>query len=314
MTRVIPFVANIGTGSAKGWVKALQVHFESELIVPYAQLEPAVRAEAEFAIVANPDPAEIAAMPSLKWVQSLWAGVERLVAELPDKSVRIVRLVDPQMADTMAEAVLAWTLYLHRDMPRYRAQQQARIWLEHELKLPSQSTIGLLGLGALGTRCAQVLSSHGFEVCGWTRKSSEIDDVETFHGSKGLPSILSRSDYLVCLLPLTTQTRGLLDLDNLAHLPRGAAVINFSRGPILETGALLELLDSGHLSHAVLDVFDEEPLPSDSPLWAHPAITVLPHISAPTNRQTASAIAAANVRRFLETGEIPESVNREQGY
>ncbi len=314
MTSVIPFVGKMPEAEAREWIGAMAPQLPGCRIARFVDLKDDDRSTAEVAIVANPDPAELAMLPNLKWVQSLWAGVERLVAEMPGDAVRIVRLADPQMADTMAEAVLAWTLYLHRDMPRYRAQQLARIWQQHALPLPVERRIGLLGLGVLGRRSAELLAGHGFSVAGWSRSNTRIENVETSTGSQGLRAMLARTDILVCLLPLTAETRGILSADTLSLLPKNAAVINFSRGPVVQTGALTALLDSGQLSHAVLDVFDDEPLPPQSPLWTHPAITVLPHISAPTNVGTASAIACANIRHFLKTGEMPESVNRERGY
>ena len=311
---VIPFVSGISSTDTEQWIAVLSAQLPGFNIERFADLAAADRKTAQVAIVANPDPAELASLPELKWVQSLWAGVERLVAELPDDRIHIVRLADPQMADTMAEAVLAWTLYLHRDMPRYRAQQEAKTWLGHTLPLPSERTVGLLGLGFLGRRSAEVLKYHGFSICGWSRSQAQIEGVESYSGKEGIQTLLRRTNILVCLLPLTSETQGLLNEQTLAVLPKGAAVINFSRGSILHIKALTGLLDSGHLSHAVLDVFDEEPLPPESPLWTHPRITVLPHIAAPTNIRTASAIAARNISEFIETGEMPEGIERKRGY
>lgn len=311
---VIPFVGKISTTETEQWIDVLSAQLPGCKIMRFADLATADRNTAQVAIVANPDPAELANLPELKWVQSLWAGVERLVAELPDDRIHIVRLADSQMADTMAEAVLAWALYLHRDIPRYRTQQEAKIWLGHTLPLPSERTVGLLGLGALGRRSAEVLRYHDFSVCGWSRSQTQIEGIETYSGRDGIQTLLRRTNILVCLLPLTSETRGLLNEQTLAHLPKHAAVINFSRGPILQIKALIGLLDSGHLSYAVLDVFDKEPLPPESPLWTHPRITILPHIAAPTNITTASAIAARHISEFIETGEMPEGVERKRGY
>ncbi len=269
---------------------------------------------AEVAIVANPDPSELSRLPSLKWVHSLWAGVERLVRELADESVAIVRLVDPQMVDTMAEAVLAWVLYLHRDMPRYRRQQQQRIWLPYHLPEAGERIVGIAGLGALGSRAAEILRDRGFTVCGWSRSERSVDGVETYSGPASLHEMASRCNIIVCLVPLTDETRGLFDVEIFAAMPQGASLINFARGPLVNTGDLLAKLDDGHLDHAVLDVFDVEPLPQDSPLWNHPQITVLPHVSGPTNMRTASTIVAKNIRRYIETGEIPQAVDRKLGY
>ncbi|MBE7382637.1 MAG: glyoxylate/hydroxypyruvate reductase A [Leptolyngbya sp. SIO1E4] len=314
MRTAIPFVAQISAKEKKVWLEALHRALPEQAILPLEELTVAQRVAAEIAIVANPEPAHLATLPNLQWVQSLWAGVETLLAATQGAKFAIVRMTDPQLAETMAEAVLAWTLYLHRDMPRYRAQQTVRTWQQHPLQLPSQRTVGLLGLGNLGKAAAQKLVQHGFTVWGWSRGQRSLAGVNTVSGDEGFIQILQHSDILVCLLPFTRQTRQLLNQKTLRLLPTGASFINFARGAIVDTGALMDALNSGGLSHAVLDVFEEEPLPPKSPLWSHPGITVLPHISAPTHKPTAALIAAQNIREFLRHGHIPPRVDRTLGY
>lgn len=315
MTPIVPFVSEAGADERQSWRAALPAALEGVAEVkPFEDLSERERAEAKVAIVANPDPAKVAALENLVWVQSLWAGVERLTAELPADGPLIVRLTDPQMAETMSEAVLAWTLYLHRDMPRYMRQQRQKLWQEHELKLPGERTVGVLGLGNLGSAAAQRLKANGFNMIGWSRSEKKLHGIEGFHGPSGLRSVLEQSDILVLLMPLTDDTRGMIGREELQSCRPGAALINFARGPILDTQALIEALDNGPLDHAVLDVFDEEPLPPTSPLWQHEKVTVLPHISAPTITSTASKIVAENIGRYFETGAVPESVDRKRGY
>jgi len=314
MSTVIAFISRIDDDDQRKWVRALQAALPDQRIVTIDEMSDEDKHRAEVAIVANPDPMDLSQLPNLKWVQSLWAGVERMISELPDTTFSIVRMTDPQLAATMAEAVLAWTLYLHRDMPRYREQQSQKLWLQHDVALPGERTVGLLGLGHLGQCAAAKLVAQDFRVCGWRRSACQVDGVETFSGDAGLDEMLAQTDILVCLLPLTDQTRGVLNAKRLAMLPQDAALINFARGPIVDDSALIHSLDSGHLRHAVLDVFDTEPLPADNPYWSHHKVTVLPHISAPTNRTTASAIAADNIGTFLQSGSIPAGVNRETGY
>ncbi len=314
MSRVLPFLCAPGYPFAEPWIAALRAAMPSETIVPFDALDAEARAACEVAIVANARPEDLLALPNLKWVHSVWAGVERLMADLPDNGLRIVRLVDPQLADTMAEAVLAWTLYLHRDMPRYAAQQAARQWLAHDYTRPADKTVALLGLGALGEVAARRLVAAGFKVSGWSRTRKALADVRCHAGEAELPEMLASADILVCLLPLTPATRGIVDAAALAALPRGAQLINFARGPIVDDAALRAALDDGQLAHAVLDVFDREPLPEDAWQWAHPAVTVLPHISAPTDRATASAIVAGNIARYRASGEMPAGVTRSLGY
>lgn len=278
------------------------------------QLDASQRAACELAIVANPRPEDLRALPRLKWVHSVWAGVEGLMADLSNTDLKVVRLVDPQLARTMAEAVLAWTLYLHRDMPRYARQQAARQWFAHEYRRPQDTTVSLLGLGALGAASAATLLQAGFKVCGWSRTQKTVPGVQCFAGDDELLRMLPRTDILVCLLPLTPQTRGLINAKRLGALRPKAALINFARGPVIDDAALQKALDDHQLSHAVLDVFEHEPLPADAWQWAHPRVTVLPHVSAPTDRGTASAIVAQNVRRYRESGVIPAPVDRQMGY
>ena len=315
MTTIVPFVSRSEPAAGDKWLEELRRAMPEMTIRPLSSLSTEELNAAEVAIVANPDPEDLLQLPRLRWIQSLWAGVERLVAELPeDSKVEIVRLEDPQMAKTMAEAVLAWVLYLHRDMPRYRRQQQERVWREHDLPLPSERTIGILGLGQLGRMSARALLEQGFSVSGWNRSGAVVDGVKSYSGDDGLKDVLSTADIVVVLLPLTQQTRGLVNAEALSAVRERSSLINFSRGPIVEDAALLKALDDGRLDHAVLDVFNTEPLPESSRYWTHPSVTVLPHISAPTNRTTASRIVADNLRRYFTTGAMPPVVDRGRGY
>jgi glyoxylate/hydroxypyruvate reductase len=314
LNSILPFVARLNNDETAEWINALSQAMPSERIVPFAQLTVAQRNEARVAIVANPDPSELNQLPSLVWVQSLWAGVERMLKELRNPGVGIVRLEDPQLAASMAEAVLAWTLYLHRDMPAYAAQQRAKVWRPLPFHLPGERRIALLGLGHLGERAAQTLLAAGFEVMGWSRTLKTISGVKTFAAEIGLNEMLSMADIVVCLLPLTDQTRGLLNAKTFAQMKTGAALINFGRGAIVNTPDLVNTLDRGTLSHAVLDVFEVEPLPAESVLWPHEKVTVLPHISAPTHRGSASLVAAGNIARYRADGIVPLTVDRQAGY
>jgi glyoxylate/hydroxypyruvate reductase A len=314
MSEPIAFVPRAGFEQADAWLAALRQAMPGETIVPVGAMGEAQRRAVKVAIVANPDPQDLGALPGLCWIHSVWAGVERLVADLGETDLKIVRLVDPQLATTMAEAVLAWTLYLHRDMPAYARQQRDALWQPLPYRRPGARTVGLLGLGALGEAAAAVLRAAGFQVRGWSRQRKAIEGVECFAGVQELDLLLERSDILVCLLPLTPQTTGLLDAGRLARLPEGAQLINFARGPIVVEAALKDALAAGHLRHAVLDVFQREPLSDDAWEWRHPAVTVLPHISAPTDRETAAQIVAGNIRRWRASGVLPPTVDARTGY
>ncbi|ERP85883.1 glyoxylate/hydroxypyruvate reductase A [Roseibium aggregatum] len=315
MRPVVPFVSSASPDERQSWREALPKALDGIADVkPFEDLTEDQRSEARVAIVANPNPANVAALPNLVWVQSLWAGVERLMGELPANGPKIVRLTDPQMAETMSEAVLAWTLYLHRGMPRYIAQQRQKVWQDHVLERPQERTVGVLGLGKLGAATALRMKANGFNVLGWSRTEKSIEGIACRHGRAGLLEVLGQSDFIVLLMPLTDETRGLIGQDELSACKKGASIINFARGPIIDTAALINKLDNGPLGHAVLDVFDEEPLPPSSPLWDHDKVTVLPHISAPTIISTASRIVADNIGRYFEDGTVPPAVDRDRGY
>lgn len=310
----IALVTRLSPEAEREWLERLAAAMPGEEIVPFGALAAGERAGVEIAIIANPDPADLAQLPGLVWVQSLWAGVERLVAELGDFRPPVVRLVDPELARTMGEAALAWVYYLFRDMPAYAAQQRAGEWRQHPYRRPERVTVGLLGLGELGAAAAARLRHAGFNVAGWSRSPKDLPGVTCRSGEDGLTQTLAASDILLCLLPLTGETRNLLDARRLALLPRGAKLINFARGPIVDTDALVAALDRGDLGHAVLDVFEVEPLPPGSPLWKHPAVTVLPHVSAATDLETATAIVARNVAAYRADGTLPAAVDMRRGY
>ena len=314
MQKIIAVVTRLDASGEATWVERLSGVMIGERIMSFQSLSAAERAEVDIAIVANPDPADLLQLPGLVWIHSLWAGVERLVGELGATAKPIVRLVDPQLSRTMAEAVLAWTYYLFRDMPAYATQQRVGNWQQLPYRRPDSVTVGLLGLGALGAAAAVRLRDAGFKVAGWSSSPKQLADVETYAGAEGLDEVLARSDILACLLPLTDETSGLLDADFFSRMKPGASLINFARGKIAVTADLVAALDCGRLKHAVLDVFEVEPLPADSRLWQHQSITILPHISAPTDAETAAAIVAQNIGEYRRTGQLPPTVNMARGY
>ena len=284
-------------------------------IVEIDALTPDHRSGVRVAIVDGPLREQLTTLPDLEWVQSTWAGVDAVIDAVPEH-IEIARMIDPELTRTMSEAVLAWTLYLHRDMPAYAAQASRREWRELPLVRAGDRGVAILGLGALGADAARTLTAHGVPVVGWSRTPKAIDGVVSHAGLDRLPAVLAQADIVVNLLPDTPATTGLLGAEALAHLPVGARLINFGRGTTVDDDALLAALDSGAISHAVLDVFTVEPLPDDHPYWTHRSVTVLPHISGPTSPDTAAEIVAANIRAFLADGRLPDDalVDRERGY
>ena len=266
----------------------------------------------DVALVATHPKGTFANLPRLKLIQSLWMGVENIVddAELP-RGVPVARLIDPGMVAAMGETVIAHVLDWHRHFYCYRRFQQEKVWKRRRQYLASDRTIGVLGLGELGGTIAERLRAMNFNVAGWSRRPKQLDGV---HCSTNLDEILSRSDAVVCLLPLTPQTRGILDKKALEKIKKNGCVINVARGDHLAASDLLAALDSGHLAHAYLDVFETEPLPAGSPLWSHPGITITPHIAALSEPRTSVGKIAENIER-VRRGEKPlNTVDFAAGY
>lgn len=267
------------------------------------------------ALVWKPPAGLLASLPNLRMIVSLGAGVDHLLedATLP-RHVPIVRLVDPYMTEAMSEYVLTQVLRLHRQDFAYRMQQRERVW--HELPQPnaSERRVGVLGLGELGSDAARKLAVFGFPVAGWSRSQRRLPGIESHHGREGLIALARRCDILVCLLPLTRETEGILDARLFAAMPKGAAVINAARGPHLVEADLLAALESGQLSAAVLDVFSEEPLPAAHPFWRHPNVIVTPHAAAATHAPTAAAGVAENLRRLADGRPLINVVDLARGY
>jgi glyoxylate/hydroxypyruvate reductase A len=205
-------------------------------------------------------------------------------------------------------------LSAHRLAPRYRRQQVRAEWRQHEQPAAAERTVGILGFGELGRACADALLPLGFRLLGWRRSGHSHPRVECAQGDGGLDEVLARSDILVCLLPGTSATRGLLDAARLALLPAGATVINVGRGAVVDDQALLAALDAGRIEAAILDVFQTEPLPAAHPYWRHERVWVYPHVAAETDPRSASRIVAATVRRFRAGVPLPERVDFARGY
>jgi len=310
----VAFIAEVETAEQIKWIEAINSRSKTFRLLPLDSMPAVAIDQTEVAVVANPDPAKLNALPKLKWIQSLWAGVEGILDSDLRRDISIVRMTDPQMAESMAEAVLAWSLYLHRKMPEYNSLQARKQWQPLDLKLPQECNISVFGLGKLGTTAALRLQKNSFTVRGWSSSKKSIAGIETFSGDSELNAILTKTDIAVLLLPLTSQTMGMFNKEQLSKLPVGASIINFARGPIIVEADLMDCLSENHLEHAVLDVFNEEPLPDNHLLWSHPKVTVLPHISAPTTVATAADIAVQNIDHYYTNGKLPESVDRDKGY
>lgn len=247
-----------------------------------------------------------------KAVLNLWAGVERIVGN-DTLTQPLCRMVDAGLEEGMVEWVTGHVLRHHLGMDA-QIVNPGHEWSPAVPPLARQRTVAILGLGELGRACAQALTALRFNVVGWSRSPKDIPGITCLSGDAGLNQTLSQAEIVVLLLPLTAQTENLLNATRLALLPQGAVIINPGRGPLIDDAALLSALDQGHLAHATLDVFRVEPLPQDHPFWAHPKITVTPHIASETRADTASDVIAENIRRGEAGEDFLFRVDRAQGY
>lgn len=268
----------------------------------------------EAALVWRPPPGMLRGLPNLKAVLSLAAGVDALLADptLPD--LPLCRLVDPSLTRTMSEFVLLQVLKYHRRLDVFRAQQVAGIWQLELPRPPAETGVGVMGLGELGADAARTLAAHGFKVAGWSRTAKAVPGIACHAGPEALGAFLAAAEILVCLLPLTDATRGILDADLFAGLPRSARLINVGRGAHLNEADLLAALESGQVAHASLDVFAAEPLPADHPFWAHARIDVTPHAASYGLPASAAEAVADNLRRLGQGLPLRHVVDRARGY
>ena len=276
------------------------------------------RHEIRAAVVANPAPGALAGLPRLGLVQSLWAGVEKLLADdsLP-ADVPLARMVDPAMGAAMAETALWAVLSLHRGFFDYAAQQALGRWQARPQRRADEVAVLVLGLGAMGTAVATRLSAQGYRVSAWraaVRGGAPPRAVAVHAGKEALAGLLAASEIVVNLLPLTAATRGLLDARFFAAMPRGAAIVNLGRGAHAVDEDLLAALDSGHVGRAVLDVFATEPLQPGHRYWQHPRVTLLPHVAALTDLRSAAAVVAGNLQALQHGAPLAHRVDRARGY
>lgn len=275
--------------------------------------DPAFR-EAEVALCWNAPAGVYAQMPRLRLVHSIAAGVDNVVAGQKLRGLPVCRVVDPKLAEGMVQYVLWSVLHFHRRLDLAQANQRVRIWQRPPLQAASDCRVGLMGLGQLGTPIARALLGLGYAVNGWSRSAHALDGLTLYQGPEALPAFLAATDVLVCVLPLTESTRGILNRDTFAALPRGAAIVNCGRGEHLVVPDLLAALDSGQLRGAVLDVFAHEPLPADDPLWAAPGVVVTPHMATMASSTVVAQQVAQNVRRLVAGEPLVNQVDSSRGY
>ena len=312
------FTAQLEPAETQAWQEALRSAAPGhEWIVHVAGGRDDAIVHADVAVVANPEPGSLSRVRGLRLIQSLWAGVDRLMADatVPGQ-VPLARMVDPAMTSAMVQSALWAVTALHRGFFTYARQQQQAQWVQHPQRRADAVKVLVLGLGTMGAAVSAALAAQGYGVTAWRRGEGPpgSSGVPVLHGAQGLEAGLASAEVVLNLLPLTPHTCGLIDAGFLGRMKSGAALVNFGRGGHVVEADLLAALDAGRLAHAVLDVFATEPLPAAHPFWQHPRVTVLPHVAALTDLRSAAEVVAANLAR-LEAGQpLLHLVDRGRGY
>jgi glyoxylate/hydroxypyruvate reductase A len=270
----------------------------------------------DYAVVWSPPEGMLPELAQAKAIFNTGAGVDALLkfGDTLPAHVPIIRLDDAGMAVQMAEYVTHAVLRYFRRFDEYEAQARAGLWQPLPQHRKEDFSIGVLGMGVLGSRVLEALAPFGFPLRGWSRSEKSVAGVQCFHGADGLDTFLRGTRVLVCMLPLTPQTNNLIDRTNMSKLPAGAYLINVARGAHLAEPDLLALIKSGHLAAATLDVFRNEPLPLQHPFWQEPRITITPHISALTLRRESVQQIAEKIRILEQGGAVDGVVDRTRGY
>jgi len=276
-------------------------------------------AEVGYVCAWKPPPGLFAQFPHLKAIFSLGAGVDHLIGDPLLPAVPLVRVVDRDLTARMSEYVVLHVLLHHRRLRFYRAQQREKIWHEHAQPAASEVAVGILGLGVLGSEAAELLARIGFRMAGFSRTEKSLAGIETFHGKNGLDAFLARTEILVCLLPRTPATEGILNLALLRKLKRdgalgGAYLINAGRGMLQVDADILAALEESSLAGASLDVFPTEPLPRESPLWNHPNVIITPHNAGVSDPRALAKNVLTQIERFERGLPLEHVVDRTAGY
>lgn len=253
-------------------------------------------------------------LPNLEVLFSIGAGVDQFDLSQVPADLPVVRMVEPGLVAGMVDYIAMAVLALHRDLVPYVAQQKQKVWKGRSVMLAAQRRVGILGLGMLGEASAAALTGLGFPVAGWSRSRRRIEGVTCYAGEEEMDAFLAQSDILVCLLPLTDATRGILNAELFARLPRGAMLVSAGRGGHLDQEALIAALDEGQLSAAILDVTSPEPLPAEHPLWTHPGVLITPHIASKPQAETAVDALLENIQRHSAGEPLIGVVDRSRGY
>lgn len=298
------------SSAAEPWITGLQSHLPGVVVENWTEGD----APADYAVTWAPPQAFIDQQTRLRALFNVGAGVDKLLRLHLPESLRVIRLDDAGMGVQMAEYVCHAVSRHFREFAAYESQASQGQWTQRRARPRAGFLVGILGMGVLGQQVAAALRHFEFPVLGWSRHARQVDGVRCFAGKAQLPDFLAQCQALVCLLPLTPDTRGILSRDNLGLLPAGAYVVNVARGEHLVDEDLLVLLDSGHLGGATLDVFRTEPLPADHTFWRHPRIRVTPHTSAQTLRAESIAQIAGKILALERGDSVAGIVDLLRGY
>ena len=272
-------------------------------------------AAVHYALVWDPEPGRLARLPNLRVIFGAGAGVDLIVRDPALPKLPLVRCVPPEATQRMGEFVCWSVLSLLKDARRMAIGQAQARWDNFEMPFnAAEKTVGIMGLGAMGTRTAQMLLGLGFPVIAWSRTRKSVPDITCFAGEAERDAFLARSDVLVCLLPATPETQGVIAAPLLARLPRGAGLVNAGRGVQQKLDDILAALDSGQLSGAVLDVFDPEPLPGGHPAWSHPKLIVTPHVASTPSRRDRARYVSALIAAHERGETLPHLYDPARGY
>ena len=294
------------------WIPELKRHMPDLEIEIWPQVKDPAAVDA--ILVWIPPEDGLGQFSSLKAIQSLGAGVNQLDLTRLPRGVPVARLVDPGLTVSMRDYCVWAVLRHYRGLDLHAENQPLKKWVYYIPPPKSAVSVGVMGLGELGGEVARAVADLGFSVRGWARSPKTIDRVECFSGSGGLAAFAARTDILICLLPLTPETRGILARPLFEMLPKGARLINVGRGDHLVEPDLLAALETGRIARATLDVFSREPLPPEHPFWSHPKVTVTPHVAAFGSAVSAAPVVVENLRRAVARKPLLNQVDIERGY
>ncbi|GHA26452.1 glyoxylate/hydroxypyruvate reductase A [Salinimicrobium marinum] len=306
-------IAIISDRNPDAWIKTLNEHQKKIEVEVYPDISN--KNEVEYALVWNHPQGVFKEFPNIKVIASMGAGVDHIMQdpELPE-NVKVIRIVDEQLAKDMAEFVLALVLNKLRNLSLHHHLEQQQEWKPKTYQRIDEVKIGIMGIGELGSTVSKKLTENGFSVSGWANSKKDLENIKIYAGQEELDPFLAESDILICLLPLTPDTENILNKDLFKKLPENAFLINVARGNHLVENDLIEMIDSGHLSGAALDVFRKEPLPEKHPFWKHPKIQVTPHIASVTKPSSVVSQILENYERMKNKEELQKVVDKEKGY